>query len=214
MEDIEKYKHPGVSILSELCPIMIQDKTREEWLPWCKKYLKGPTVPVSDIENVVDTDMLAIIGRSNVNNFNFKNLIEESMSQGKGVIEVEDGKVYKDYDFLIFHRVASLLNPQDLEYMIKQIQDDPKAIMVGVEPSFLEPSIRPPKMSDNKKYDSVGSVTVYRAKFYFDVIDDAIEYSRNVRGGLAELSTVIGFMGNKKGYKSIQATRARIVYYD
>jgi len=119
----------------------------------------------------------------------------------------------QDCEFLIFHRAPSLLNPGDLEYMIKLIQNEPKALCVGVEPSFLRPGIRPPKMSDNKNYDCCAGVTIWRAKYYFEVIEEAIRMAKS-EGSLIELVSYIGYMGNEKGYKNIQATQARIVYYD
>ena len=118
----------------------------------------------------------------------------------------------KDCDYLIFHRSASLLNPDDLEYMISLMNKD--VLSVGVEPSFLYPNVRAPKMSDGINYDSVGGVTVWNSKLYFELIDDAKKLCLSERTGLAELSSYIGYLGNKKGYKSLQATKARIVYYD
>ena len=119
----------------------------------------------------------------------------------------------KDCEFLIFHRAPSLLNPGDLEYMIKLIKNERNALAVGIEPAFLRPAIRPPKMSDNKNYDSCGGVTVWRAKYYFELIEDAIKMCKK-EGSLIELFSFIGYLGNQKGYKTLQATQARIVYYD
>ena len=115
-------------------------------------------------------------------------------------------------DILIFHRAASLLNPGDLEQMISMI--DKNILSVGIEPYFLEPGLRAPKMSDNKDYDGCGGVTVWNSKLYFELIEQAKINCRFERGSNTELFAHVGNLGKEKGYKNLQATKARIVYYD
>jgi len=118
----------------------------------------------------------------------------------------------KNCKILIFHRAASLLNPGDLEQMVSMI--DKNTLSVGIEPYFLEPGLRAPKMSDNKSYDGCGGVTVWNSKLYFELVNEAIHTCMFSRGSLIELFAHLGYLGNKKGYKNLQATKARIVYYD
>jgi len=120
----------------------------------------------------------------------------------------------KDVEFLIFHRAASLLNPDDLKVMMDIIKKNQKILQIGIEPAFCYPGIRAPKMSDNKNYDSAGGVTIWRAKLYFELIDEAIKLCKKEHISITEIFSYVGFLGNKKGYKTLQATKARIVYYD
>jgi len=107
-----------------------------------------------------------------------------------------------------------LLNPNDLEIMMNTIKKDSKILQIGIEPAFLEPSIRLPKMSDSNNFDSVGGVTIWRSKLYFKFIEEAIKICLKNHAGLTEISSYIGFLGNQKGFKSVQATKSRMVYYD
>jgi len=143
-------------------------------------------------------DKIELVGPGKWNNVGDK--INDKFHENKGV------------DILIFHRTFCVLNPGDLEYMISLIEHD--VLMVGIEPSFLYPGLRAPKMSDNKKYDMLGGVTVWNAKLYFKIINEGLERCKRERNSNIELFAVVGAVGNDKGYRNLQATKARMVYYD
>lgn len=94
---------PSTKDLAELCPIMIQDRTYQEWKPWCDENLLVPIMTIKDMEVVPNewTDV-AIIGRTDPRKyFNPRNKAEEAKSKGLA-FDMDEGKTESDYDFLNF----------------------------------------------------------------------------------------------------------------
>lgn len=116
---------------------------------------------------------------------------------------------YNPSEFFICHASDHYLNPEDLEYMIKRLQENENAYCIG-----LQPLSKTHHANFGDTFTNCARVNVWNAKCYREHMQEGVKLAMEKHGHFGDVQNFIGQCCFNDGLIPLQATRARMFSVD